>query len=90
MKGKKKKLTRYQKAQKAEALKAKIMAEENNTEESEESDDNEYEKKKDIAIKHHASCMSSAAMENAYNICHNVQVITLYAVFASKPVVWLH
>ena len=75
MKGKKKKLSRYEKAQKAEALKAKRMAEENITEESEESDENEYEEKKEMAIKHHSSCMNSAAMENAYNICDNGQVI---------------
>ena len=35
-----------------------------------ESEDDEEK----ITLKHHAACMSRAAMENAYFICHNVQV----------------
>ena len=74
-----KKLSRYEKAKKTEVLGAKEMKEKSDTE-SDENDDNKFEKKKDMDIKHHASCMNSAAMENAYNICHNVQVIIEYTV----------
>ena len=47
------------------------------TKEIKECEDSESESEDDekkIALRHHASCMSRAAMENAYFICHNVQV----------------
>ena len=43
------------------------------TKEIKECEDSESESEDD-GKKHHASCMSKAAMENAYFICHNVQV----------------